>query len=92
MIARTCYLPTGFPTGLGLGAFSSDLAYEAKALHPDRSKAADAHERFQELQEAYQMLSKNSSASDDKRQPAEPGAAGVVFVLLGVNLTGNLRW
>ena len=53
--------------GLNSAATLSDIkkAFRQKAAlyHPDRNSAADAAQRFREVQEAYEVLS-----DDDKRQ------------------------
>lgn len=53
--------------GLNSAATLSDIkkAFRQKAAlyHPDRNPAADAAQRFREVQEAYEVLS-----DDDKRQ------------------------
>jgi len=54
--------------GLSKGATKQEIkkSYRtlAKSLHPDRNKAADAEEKFKEVQEAYEVL------SDDNKRDA----------------------
>ncbi len=70
-------MPTHYDTlGLAAGAGAEDvrIAYRklARKLHPDVSKAPDAKEQFQRLQQAYEVL------KDPRRKAAYDAILGVV--------------
>lgn len=64
------YRIIGLQPAASLGEIKGAYRKKASALHPDRNPDARAHAEFQELQEAYEVLSdaEKRRAYDDNRR------------------------
>ena len=64
------YRSLGVPPTATLTEIKSAYRKRASALHPDRNPSPQAHEEFQALQEAYEVISDTTKrrAYDDNRR------------------------
>ena len=64
------YRNLGVPPNATLAEIKSAYRKRAAALHPDRNRSEAAHAQFQEMQEAYEVLSDTAKrrAYDDNRR------------------------
>lgn len=64
------YRIMGLQPAAALAEIRTAYRKKASALHPDRNPSAQAHAEFQELQEAYEVLSdpERRRAYDDNRR------------------------
>lgn len=65
------YALLGVEPGVSAEELKRAFRRKAKEMHPDRSKEPDAHEKFLQLNEAYDFLSKLVSSEKTSRSPAE---------------------
>jgi DnaJ-class molecular chaperone len=64
------YVALGLSSAATLADIKKAFRQKASALHPDKNTAADAPERFRQVQEAYDVLSDadKRQAYDDNRR------------------------
>jgi DnaJ-class molecular chaperone len=64
------YVALGLSSAVTLADIKKAFRQKASALHPDKNTAADAPERFRQVQEAYDVLSDadKRQAYDDNRR------------------------
>jgi DnaJ-class molecular chaperone len=64
------YVALGLSSAATLADIKKAFRQKASALHPDKNTAADAAERFRQVQEAYDVLSDadKRQAYDDNRR------------------------